>query len=100
MVAGRPATRNDVIKKPPVKRPAGRDGGGGGASGKREAKPRSRAGEGAKAAAGGGDSRARKRKAAGALVTWCCVEVYAVFMYTQKVHVQQVHSAEGGCTED
>lgn len=68
VVAGRPATRNDVIKKPPVKRPSGRDGGGGGSGGRSrggEAKPRNRAGEAARAAAGGGDSRAKKRKAAG-----------------------------------
>ena len=70
MVAGRPATRNDVIKQPPVKRPAGRDSGAGGASGKREAKPKSRAGEGAKGAVG--DSRARKRKASG---VWARIRV-------------------------
>ncbi|GAX81655.1 hypothetical protein CEUSTIGMA_g9083.t1 [Chlamydomonas eustigma] len=70
VVAGRPATRNDVIKKPPVKRAAGGKGeGGASAASKREPKARSKQQEAPqpKAAAGATEGKAKKRRATGAL---------------------------------
>lgn len=72
LMAGRPATKNDHIKKAPVKRSGGaKEGGGGGARGARgEGRPRGRqnaAKDGAARGDGGGDGdggRGRKRRMA------------------------------------